>query len=78
MATIKLAEDADHGPPSPMFTKVVNVISGESSLCGTTYSAIKRRERKSVLEGPYLEPSLARGHNHFQWQRPKGFSWPAL
>ena len=39
-------------PPSPVFARVVNVISGGSSVCGTTYSSAKRHERRNTLTGP--------------------------
>ena len=42
--TDRVTEDVDLRPPSPMITKVVNVISGGPSLCGATYSSAKRRE----------------------------------
>ena len=54
-------EDVDYKPLSPMVTKVVNVISRGSSLCGAAYSTAKRRERSIVLEGPTQENKWASG-----------------
>ena len=51
----RVMEDVGPRPLSPMITKVANVILGGPSLCGATYSVVKRRERNSTLEGPPQE-----------------------
>ncbi|XP_074300090.1 uncharacterized protein LOC141631300 [Silene latifolia] len=55
-------EDCDQPSPPPPYSKVVNVITGGSEICGLTYSTAKRHATETNGDKPEFSLRVSRQH----------------